>query len=88
MTENDNDSSLKKDEEEPLTDDQKEYLQTILHEPCIICGKKIPDHEPFTELFACMNKLDSHKAKLKTWFSANLKIGETTNGKHTNKSED
>ena len=66
----------------------KEYAQRILHEPCIICGKKIPDHEPFTELFACMNKLDSHKAKLKTWFSANLKIGETTNGKHINKSED
>ena len=79
MTENDNDSSLKKDEEEPLTDDQKEYLQTILHEPCIICNKKIPDHEPFTELWNCVRELDSHKRKLESWFKADLKIGETSN---------
>ena len=54
----------------------KENVQRILHEPCIICNKKIPDHEPFTELFDCMNKLDSHKAKLQSWFNANLKIGK------------
>ena len=61
----------------------KEYAQRILHEPCIICNKKIPDHEPFTELWNCVRELDSHKRKLESWFKANLKIG-----KPTNKSED
>jgi len=61
----------------------KENVQRILHEPCIICNKKIPDHVPYTELLSCMRELDSHKWKLESWFSANLKIGKTTN-----KSED
>ena len=61
----------------------KEYAQRILHEPCIICNKKIPEHESFTELWNCVRELDSHKGKLESWFKANLKIGKTSN-----KSED
>ena len=53
----------------------KEYAQRILHEPCIICQKKVPDHS-LDELLSCMRNCDSHKSKLESWFKANLKIGK------------